>query len=285
MIEVSYIAAFFAGALMLLPSCGPFILPVFFAYGFKERKRLLASTFIFFLGFLATFLPLGLSITALVSFVAINKKILNAIAGALLILFALLALFGKSVSFVPSRFKTAQLVPEKKDFFSLFLFGAAFGLAATGCTAPVLGAILTVAAAAGIGFQSVTLLITFALGIIFPFFLLAFYLDEAKAGRIREWLFRHVYKINLFGKSLAFSLPNIISAVLFAALGMLFINSRASSPFLALGTQLGLLDFFFTANEKLLLWTDRLSPIFDFIFWIALLAFLAWLFFRKKKTN
>lgn len=271
MIKVSFIAAFLGGFLTLLPSCGPFMLPAFFAYAFKEREKLIASTLIFFAGFLAAFIPLGLSITYLTRLLFVNQATVNTIAGIFLFILAIFALFGFNIPLIP---KTKPTEPQKKDSVSLFIFGVTFGLATSACTAPIFGAIITLAAVAGIGFKSIGLLFTFALGMIFPLFLLAFYFDRIDMSRLRHWFFRPlIWK---------FPLTNILSAALFIFLGILFITAQASSPFLRLGAKLGILNFFFDASEKILNFSEKIPLWGDGLFILSLALALV-LILRKRK--
>lgn len=283
MFKVSLLAAFLGGFLTLLPSCGPFLLPAFFAYAFKEKEKILVSTLIFFLGFLASFLPLGIGITVLTSFVIRNTTVIYNIAGVLLLVFAAMALFGKSFFVTRAGPVASAEGPVQKDFFHLFLFGASFGLATFACTAPIFGAVLTVVAASGAGLPSLLLLFTFALGMIVPLILLAFFFDSSKKWQQR--LFQCVFRFRLHGKLWAFPLTNIISAALFSLLGILFLTSQAASPFVVLGTKLGILDFFFVANQRVLTWTAGLPTWVNIGFLVILAAFVGLVAFRLRRAR
>ena len=255
----------------LIPSCGPFLVPAFFAYAFKEKEKLLGGTLIFFAGFLASFLPLALGITVLTSFVIQNTAAIYTVAGVLLLIFAVMALFGKTLVFG----KPGKDTPSQRDPVHLFLFGVSFGLATSACTAPIFGAVLTVVAASGVGLGSILLLMAFALGMIIPLIILALIFDDVQP--LRRCLFTRVY---------GFPLTNIISATLFGFLGILFLTSDAASPFVALGTRLGLLDFFYNANEKVLHWTAGLPQWANAAFLLTLTAFFIFVISRlrtKKK--
>lgn len=263
---------------MLLPSCGPFVLPAFFAYGFKERGKLLSSTMIFFAGFLVVFMAVGLGISFIANFFLINRVQIQFIAGVALLIFAFIILFGISIPFLPKGKGAVQ--PPRADRVGLFLFGMSFGLAAGGCTAPLLGSVFTIAAVSGVTVKSVALLFTFALGMIFPLILLSVFLDGAKIERAQRWLVNCVFRIKFFGKTRGFPLTNIVSAALFAFLGVFFLRAQASSPFSSVGAKLGLTDFFLAANIKIINLSDAV-PWWGDVLFLVVLAGCA-LLLRKK---
>ena len=58
--NLSFLIAFLAGILTLLTPCSLAILPAFFAYGLKEKKKITKRTFTFCLGFTPIFIMFGL---------------------------------------------------------------------------------------------------------------------------------------------------------------------------------------------------------------------------------
>jgi cytochrome c biogenesis protein CcdA len=210
--NISYLAAFLGGMLTMLPSCGPFILPAFFAITFREKEKITKMIFIFFAGLLTTFIPLGLGISALVQFFIKDTWLIQIISGVLLILFGLSTLFG--IKFI---FERKQSAPEKSDPISLFIFGMLFGIAAGSCTAPIFGAVLTLAAQAGIGWHSLTILLTFTLGMIIPLIILAMLYD-----RIPSHTKTCFFRLRL-GR---FPLTNVLGAAIFLFLGILFLSGQ-----------------------------------------------------------
>ena len=60
-LSASLMAAFIAGvAALFAPCCITVLLPAYFASIFREKYKVFLMTFIFFLGILAVFLPIGL---------------------------------------------------------------------------------------------------------------------------------------------------------------------------------------------------------------------------------
>src|SRR3972149_104043 len=66
LLSASLIAAFIAGvAALFAPCCITVLLPAYFASIFRERYKVFLMTFVFFLGILVVFLPLGLGAAVL----------------------------------------------------------------------------------------------------------------------------------------------------------------------------------------------------------------------------
>ena len=66
LIIASLITAFVAGiAALFAPCCITVLLPSYLGSIFRERQKVLLMTFVFFLGLLAVFLPLGLGAAGL----------------------------------------------------------------------------------------------------------------------------------------------------------------------------------------------------------------------------
>lgn len=209
--DVSYLAAFLGGMLTLLPSCGPFLLPAFFAIAFREKKEVVKMIMIFFLGLLITFIPLGLGISIFVQFFIKNLQLVQTVSGLLLIFFGFSSLFGWSIMPKIHRADT----PEKSDALSILIFGMMFGIASGACTAPTFGAVLTLAAQQGTNWHTITILLTFAIGMILPLLALALGWDHIST-RAKTAFFRQ-----RIGK---FPLTNLLAATLFFALGILFLS-------------------------------------------------------------
>lgn len=236
-IELSFVGAFLGGLLTLLPSCGPFILPAFFALAFKEKDRLVLMTLILFAGFLTTFIPLGLGINVLIHAFITNVTLVHNLSGALLIVLGIMAFFGIQMPFA----RHSRLVPKNHDVISIFLFGMVYGLATGSCTAPTIGAVLTVVVSQGVGFQSVLLLLTFALGMILPVLLLAVFFDYIPEKR-KQWFFKKIFAVKLFGKKQKIPLSNMLAAILFILIGVTFLSTTIQNLLAQFFTSIGLTD-------------------------------------------
>src|SRR3990172_10269539 len=66
LISASFIASFFAGiAALFAPCCITVLLPTYFASIFKQKATVFLMTFVYFLGILSIFLPIGMGVSFL----------------------------------------------------------------------------------------------------------------------------------------------------------------------------------------------------------------------------
>lgn len=243
--DISYLAAFLGGMLTMLPSCGPFILPAFFAIAFREKEKLFRMMLIFFLGLLITFIPLGLSISALVHFFIKNQKLIQIISGFLLIFFGLSSLFSwNAFSKIFPRLHSLG-APEKSDPISILLFGMMFGIASGACTAPTFGAVLTLAAQQGANWYTFSILLTFAVGMILPLMILALLYDRIPT-ETKTAFFHLTLRFTFFKKKIRIPLTNLLAAILFFILGYLFLSGKIHTVIVT--------DFFTDLSIRLSSW-------------------------------
>lgn len=222
---VSLFAAFIGGALTLLPACGPALLPAFFAYSFKEKTRLLRATVLFGIGFSVIFIPFGLSVSWLVRDLFAYRQELYVAVGIVLILFGLIELFGLRLwSPAPAR-----IGKDKTSTKSLLLLGATFGITVGSCSAPIFGAIVTLAAGQEM-WRSLLLLLTFELGMFAPLFLLAWLFESYKVFRW-NWLRGTGVQFKLGSRTIRLYSTNIIAGLLFIVLGSIVISNRVEGWF------------------------------------------------------
>ncbi len=102
LLNVSFLVAFIAGIITILSPCIFPLLPAFFSYTFKEKKKITLMTLVFFLGFSIMFIIMGIiaTVIGLASLTLLQEQygIFIQVAGILLIIFGLLSLFGKGFS-------------------------------------------------------------------------------------------------------------------------------------------------------------------------------------------
>lgn len=138
------------------------------------RRRVAASSGLFFAGFLAVFLALGASASALGALLLANRILLNRIAGAVIVLFGLSLLFGAGpLGGLGARWSgLVQRLARRRG--GPIALGAAFAVCWTPCVGPILGAILTLAAASGSPVTGILLMLVYGLGLATPFLLIGF---------------------------------------------------------------------------------------------------------------
>lgn len=172
--------AFAAGVLSFLSPCVLPLVPSYLAYvgGSAEAKRavLFRNALAFVLGFSLVFIALGAGASALGSLLRANQRALTLGGGVLVILFGLVML---GVIKLPWLYRDTrmQYSGETRTPFGAVLLGMAFAAGWTPCIGPILGAILTMASAAGTLSAGVGLLAVYALGLAVPFLAAALLLD------------------------------------------------------------------------------------------------------------
>ncbi|MHA7140518.1 cytochrome c biogenesis CcdA family protein [Arthrobacter sp. Sr33] len=178
---IGYSGAFLGGLLTLLSPCSALLLPAFFAYAFSTKRQLVGRTLLFYAGLLCTLVPLGVFAGTLGSLVTTDRHILIGLAAALMIVLGLIQILGVRLpAFIRTRSATGG------SGGSVFVLGLAYGVAGA-CTGPILGSILTVAAAGSNAVYGGILLAIYALGMAVPLFFLAALWDRLGVSG-RRWL-------------------------------------------------------------------------------------------------
>src|SRR3989337_1301585 len=94
--SASFIASFFAGvAALFAPCCISVLLPTYFASIFKQKATIFLMTFVYFLGLLVVFLPLGLGASALTQIFSRYHNTIFSLGGLFLILLGTTLILGK----------------------------------------------------------------------------------------------------------------------------------------------------------------------------------------------
>ncbi len=149
--DIGLVTAFLGGALAILSPCGALLLPAFFASTVGAGPRLALHGGVFYTGLLVILVPLGIGAGALGSLFVTHRTVVIAVASAIMIIFGVLQIFGFG-------FDASRLLPGSKELdrratnsaglVKSFLLGMASGVAGF-CAGPILGAVLTMAAAQG----------------------------------------------------------------------------------------------------------------------------------------
>lgn len=213
--EASYLAAFLGGLFSLLSPCSALLLPAFFAYAFESRRELVRKTLVFYLGLCVTLVPLGMGISAVSGLFYGQRSTLILVAGILLISLGMWQLAGRGFSLGPFERLRGRVRGDSAG--ATFALGAVYGFAGF-CSGPILGAVLTVAAASGETLRGAGLLATYALGMAAPLFLLASLWDRLDLGG-RRWLRGRELSLGNF----RVHTTNLVSGAMFVLLGVVFI--------------------------------------------------------------
>ena len=247
MVEVSLLASFLGGLLSLLSPCSALLLPAFFAYAFQSRVRLAGRTAVFYLGLCATLVPLGMGISAVSALVYGHRSALIAVSGVIMIALGIVQIAGGGFAFGPIERLRGRI--QGDSVVTTFLLGAVYGFAGF-CSGPILGAVLTVAASSGSALRGAGLLATYAAGMAAPLFLMALLWDRLDLGH-RRWLRGRELSL---GK-LRLHTTNLLSGLMFVAVGALFIAFEGTSGLESLYAAGGATDLALSAQR----WAEATS--------------------------
>jgi len=216
--SASFIASFFAGvAALFAPCCITVLLPTYFASIFKQKAKIFLMTFIYFLGLLSIFLPIGLGVSFLSQIFREYHNIVFLTGGIFLILLGLSLVLGKSFSF------NSPVHPEMKGtgLLSIFLLGV-FSAIATTCCAPVLAGVLALSALPGSFVLGGIFTLAYVLGMVLPLFFIAALLDKRDFTK-KFFAFRKTINYELLGRKITLTFANLFSGVMFLALGIIIV--------------------------------------------------------------
>ena len=193
----SFALAFVAGLLSFLSPC---VLPLIPSYvGFLtgltleelevRRGTALAHALWFVAGFSLIFIALGATASALGVLLLRSQVWIGRIGGGVVILFGLY-LLGVLRPALLMRERKVQLAHKPLGYLGSAFVGVTFGAAWTPCIGPILGAILTLAAAQASVGHGAALLTAYSAGLALPFVVTALALDRFLAWfqRFRPYL-------------------------------------------------------------------------------------------------
>ncbi|MCF8601884.1 sulfite exporter TauE/SafE family protein [Gordonia sp. HY442] len=172
--DVGLAAALAGGALTLLSPCSALLLPAFFASSVGSGPRLLVHGAVFYVGLVALLLPVGVGLGAAGRLVVEHRSTIVAVTSLVLIVLGLFALLGRGLDLTrlaPGSEHLTDLARSRTGLVKSLLLGAAAG-AASFCTGPILGAVLTLAAARGDVAGAAVLLCVYAIGMVIPMLIL-----------------------------------------------------------------------------------------------------------------
>ena len=219
LLSASIIAAFIAGvAALFAPCCITVLLPSYFASIFRERRKVFVMTFIFFLGILAVFLPIGLGVAAIGRFFSQYHNTVFGIGGIFLAVLGVIILTGKHWS-LPIQVHPAL---KKHNAASVFTLGVFSGIATT-CCAPVLAGVLALAALPDFIFWGGIYTLSYVFGIVAPLFLISFFLDKVNFEQKFQRIFNRPIRYRLGGAVISITVSEAIAGVTFLTMGVLIL--------------------------------------------------------------
>ncbi len=243
-INPTVFAAFTAGLLSFVSPC---VLPLVPGYlgavsgvqpGVAKEERelpaILWPAVAFCLSFTVIFVALGMFATGLGAPLADNRDLLNKLAGSFLIAFGVLLVVSRFTRLANREFRPTGLI-ERAGSGGPVIAGAAFAIAWTPCTGPILGAILATAAQKdGVG-GGAFLLASYSAGLAIPFLASAVAFERFSTGF--RWLRDH------------YTVITVVSGIILVAVGVLVFNNEMTrmaaetrSAIDALGLDLGFFE-------------------------------------------
>lgn len=224
LVSASFIAAFIAGiAALFAPCCITVLLPTYFASIFKQKATVFLMTFVYFLGILTIFLPIGLGVSFLTQIFSQYHDIIFLAGGIFLLLLGMTLLTGQQFS-LPFNVHP-QL--KRQDFISVYVLGI-FSAIATTCCAPVLAGVLALSALPGSVLLGGVYTLAYVLGMVIPLFIIAAFLDKVDFTK-KFFAFRKSISYTIFGQKISLTFANLFSGLMFLVLGIIIIYLARTS--------------------------------------------------------
>lgn len=273
--DIGLITAFVGGALALLSPCAALLMPAFFASTIGTGPRLLLHGAVFYLGLLVVLVPIGIGAGALGALFVTHRQAIVLIASLVLIVLGAAQILGFG-------FDPARLLPDGADLHSraasktgiakTVLLGAASGIAGF-CAGPILGAVLTLAAARGDTFAAAALLAVYGTGMVVPLLLIAA-LWQRLGNRGRRFLRGRVFTV--LGREL--HTTSVVTGVLIMGIGVLFwtTNGLVGAP------ELLPLDAQAWLQERA---SILANPVLDILAVLLLAGLVLWLWARRRRVR
>ncbi len=216
--SASFIASFFAGvAALFAPCCITVLLPTYFASIFKQKTTVFLMTFVYFLGLLAVFLPIGFGAAFLTQLISQYHNTIYFVGAIFLIFLGLALVTGRQLSMsspVHPTLKTAGLG-------SVFVLGIFSGIATT-CCAPVLAGVVALSALPGSFLLGGIYTLAYVLGMVAPLFVMASFLDKIDFTT-KLMVLRKPIQYSLFGEQITVTFSSLFSGLMFLGLGLLIL--------------------------------------------------------------
>ena len=217
LIIASLVTAFIAGiAALFAPCCITVLLPAYFGSIFRQKRTIMLMTFVFFAGLLAVFLPLGLGFAALGVLFSKYHNLIFVSGGIFLLFLGISILLGIHFS-LPSAHPKMKV----QNAASVFVLGI-FSAFATLCCAPVLAGVLALSILPGSVFWGGMYALAYVLGMVFPLFILAYFMDKSDLGNKLSF-FKKQVSYSIAKKKIEITIAEMISGIMFLLMSILIL--------------------------------------------------------------
>lgn len=283
LLSASIVAAFIAGvAALFAPCCITVLLPSYFASIFRERHKIFLMTFIFFLGILIVFLPIGLGAAVLGQIFSRYHNTIFTIGGIFLIILGIILLTGRHFS-MPFKMSSSL---KRHNALSVFSLGIFSGIATT-CCAPVLAGVLTLAALPGSLFWGAAFTLSYVLGMVAPLFLISLFLDKVNFSQKFGQTFRKPIEYSIGIKKISVTLAEAISGATFFIMGAFIIYLASTNRLFVHSGYQTMLNIYLTKFMNLVGGFVKIIP--EYVWVLILIIIIIYLikkcFNNLKKKN
>ena len=189
---MQYLITFLEGVISFISPCMLPMLPLYISYfaGEAGRRHTLARAAAFVAGFTAVFTAMGLFAGTLGSFLLRWQRVVDIVAGLVVMLLGL-----SYLEIIPLPFfRGVQGQRKITGVFSALVFGMVYSVSLTPCVGAFLGSALMLASSAGGAARGALLLLTYSLGLGVPFVVSALLIDQLKGAF--GWIKRNYGLIN-----------------------------------------------------------------------------------------
>ena len=181
---MQYLLLFLEGIITFISPCLLPMLPVyvsFFAAGESDKRRALANSLGFVLGFTLVFVALGAFAGTVGRLLARYTVPVNIITGLIVIVLGLNFLGVLQLGFL-NRVSQRSADVKNLRFSSAMLFGIVFSIGWTPCVGAFLGSALMMASRQGGTLTGIVMLLVYSLGLGIPFVVSAVLIDRLKGA-------------------------------------------------------------------------------------------------------
>lgn len=225
--SITLLIALIAGMLTFTSPCGFVVLPMFFTYLFKERRRAVLMTAAFALGMTIAFALLGVLAGSAGTFLNEYKMPFAFVSGFALVFFGMLLIL--NLGFSIFYFKLDH--KKSASALSTGLMGFFFAIGWTPCIGPILTGILILAANTGTALKGALMLGTYALGVAVPLLIVSVFADKFDWSN-KPWIRGRHFQFSLFGRIVHTHTYNIIGGLILIAVGGLMIAQSGTFFFM-----------------------------------------------------
>ncbi len=179
---MTYFIAFLEGIITFISPCILPMLPLYISYfanGENNKKKALANSLGFVLGFTIIFVVLGAFAGGIGGLLREHEQVVNIVTGAIVVILGLNFTGLIKIGFLNGS-KKLQVQIQNIHFATSVLFGMIFAIGYTPCVGAFLGSALMMASGEGTMMAGILMLVVYSAGLGIPFIISALLLDRLK---------------------------------------------------------------------------------------------------------